>query len=155
MEVNICYRLIRQMINKGTNFCSKFDTVNGMRAEVTTNAMSQIPKGLYATKNYTKDSIIHRLEGVLCLKPTKESIHIGNGLHVIDKFYGKYINHSFEQNTKIELNKIIAIRDINKGEELTFNYNDSELEMACPFEYDDIKVCGKKVEQEKNVLDDK
>lgn len=46
---------------------------------------------------------------------------------------------------KVDGNKLVAIKEIKKSDELTFNYNDSELEMAEPFEDDNILVCGKKL----------
>jgi hypothetical protein len=35
--------------------------------------------------------------------------------------------------------------DIQAGDELVFNYNDSEINMAAPFMVDGIPVCGKGV----------
>ena len=43
---------------------------------------------------------------------------------------------SFQPNTKIDGKNVVALRDINKGEELHFNYNDNETSMTCPFETD-------------------
>ncbi len=42
-----------------------------------------------------------------------------------------FINHSCNPNTFIDLNKkyFIAIKHINKGEEITFNYNTTEYDM--------------------------
>jgi len=105
---------------------------------------ADIPKGLYATRTYAIGDVILKLQGKLVLQPTKESIHIGNEMHVIDK-YGQYINHSFEPNTQIELNNIIAIKEIKQYDEITFNYNESEINMANPFEVDGYEVCGKKI----------
>ena len=135
MEVNICPRLISKMHEQGTKFC---DNIN---ATINTNA---IPKGLYAKKTYKKGEVIHQLEGRLVLRPTRESIHIGNNLHVID-IYGQYINHSFDPNTKLELNKVVAIKDIEIRDEITFNYNESEVNMKCPFLDGDVYVGGKNV----------
>ena len=129
MQVNICYRLIKYNIERGVVYSrSYFD-------------WDSLPKCLYATQDYKLGDIIRVLRGELILKPTRESIHIGNNMHVIDE-YGKYINHSFEPNTRIELNKVIALKDIKKYEEITFNYNESEINMAEPFESDGIRVCG-------------
>ena len=38
---------------------------------------------------------------------------------------------------------IIALHNIEEDEELTFNYNDSEINMSSPFYVDNILVCGK------------
>ena len=83
-------------------------------------------KGLYATKHYTKGSIIHILTGKVYDRPTRETIHIGNNIHVYDE-YGIYINHSFSPSTYIDGINIVAIRDIHAGDEITFNYNISEI----------------------------
>ena len=64
-------------------------------------------------------------------------------MHIIDK-YGQFINHSFDPNVRIELNNIIAIEEIKPFDEITFNYNETEINMSDPFEVDGIKVCGKK-----------
>lgn len=98
-------------------------------------------KGLYATKFYSKSSVVFILEGELINKPTRESIRIGENLHIIDKF-GIYMNHSFEPTCKIESNNVIALKNIEPGEEINFNYNDNEVDMACPFQVDGINVCG-------------
>lgn len=135
MNVNICGRLINKGIECGINYYNKVN--GGIHSWM-------IPKGLYAIKDYKKDDIIHRLSGKIVLNPTKESIHVGNNMHIIDE-YGKYINHSFQPNTRIEANVIIAITDIKVNEEITFNYNESEVNMDYPFEDEGILVCGKKI----------
>lgn len=135
MQINICHRLIKHMIEKGHVFSYSL-TVNQ-----TTIPCNGVPLGVYTTKKYSSGDVITVLSGELRLKPTKSSIHIGNGMHVIDK-YGQYINHSFDPSTRIENNKVIAIKDLDMYEEITFNYNDTEINMAEPFEADGIKVCG-------------
>lgn len=99
--------------------------------------------GVFSTKKYTSGSTLRYLIDNIVSKPTKESIRIGFNKHVIDK-YGSYINHSFTPTTRIENNRLLAIKDIEIGEEITFNYNESEVKMACPFYVDGIEVSGKK-----------
>ena len=101
------------------------------------------PQGLYASIKYYQCDVIHIMEGTLKKTPTKQSIHIGNNMHLIDN-YGKYINHSFNPNIKVVGNKLVALRDIQPFEEIMFNYNESEINMACPFEDEGQQVCGKK-----------
>ena len=100
-----------------------------------------IPKGVYATKSYLSGEVIRHLSGTLLLAPTRESIHIGYNMHVEDEI-GKYINHSFNPNTRIDMNRVIAIKHIRPFEEITFNYNVSETQMSNPFEVDGVVVCG-------------
>lgn len=136
MRVDICHRLIKQMIEKGETFVCD----NGYGYYNVTPRF--IPKGLYSTRTYTTGEIVRKLEGKLVLNPTRESIHIGNGMHIIDN-YGQYINHSFEPNIRIEFNNMVATRNIEQNEELTINYNDTEINMGEPFEVDGIKVSAK------------
>lgn len=131
MQVNICPRLIEKNIKKGVKY---FDSTNVKYSQV-------IPRGVFATQSYQCGAVLRIMTGYLYDAPTKESIHIGNNMHVVD-LLGKYINHSFQPNVKIENNLIIAIKDIDIYDEITFNYNDSEMEMAEPFEDEGIKVCG-------------
>ena len=102
--------------------------------------------GLYATKVYSRGDIIRILEGNIESRPTKYSIHVGDNQHVTDD-YGSYINHSFDPTAYIQGKSVVAKRDIEVNEEITFNYNESELEMALPFEVYGILVCGKRERQ--------
>ena len=89
-------------------------------------------KGLFSTKIFLKDSIIYTLTGEIKCIPDKYTIQIDKEQHIIDKL-GKYINHSFNPNVKIKGRDIIAIKDINPGDEILHNYNDNENIMAKPF----------------------
>ena len=98
--------------------------------------------GLFATKSYPKDSTIFLLRGKIVTEPTRESIRVGENVHVIDP-RGTYMNHSFEPTCKIDEFHVVALRDIQSGDELNFNYNESEVNMKCPFNVDGVQVCGK------------
>jgi hypothetical protein len=88
--------------------------------------------GLYATKKYIQYINIYKLVGEVVNKPTRTSIEIDDNQHIEDK-YGIYMNHSFNPNCKIQDGHIFSIKNINIGDELTFNYNDNETDMAYPF----------------------
>jgi len=98
--------------------------------------------GLYSTKSYLKSEIIYTLNGEIYDKPTKYTIHVGNNIHILD-MYGRYMNHSFVPTTYIDKCNVVAMDNINCGDELTFNYNTSEINMATPFTVGDVLVCGK------------
>lgn len=98
--------------------------------------------GLYATKDYAKGQIIYMLNGPEFDKPTKYTIHIGDNVHILDD-YGKSMNHSFSPSTFIDGKNVTALVNIKVGDELTFNYNASELKMDAPFVVDGVLVCGK------------
>lgn len=99
-------------------------------------------KGLFVTTAHQKGDIIYVLVGSIDNKPTRESIYIGNGEHIYDE-YGIFMNHSFSPNTKIIGRNIVALENINPGDEITFDYNSNEINMAAPFELNGIKVSGK------------
>lgn len=99
-------------------------------------------RGLFALKSYSAGETIFVLNGKILERPTRESIHIGNGMHIDDK-YGKYINHSFLPTVWIDGKNVRALKEINCGDEITFDYNQSEINMACPFVANGIKVIGR------------
>lgn len=99
-------------------------------------------KGLYATKPYLSGELIFILTGPITNNPSRESIHIGNNRHIYDE-NGIFMNHSFSPTTIIENVNVKALIDIKDGDELTFNYNESEIDMAEPFYTDGKLVCGK------------
>ena len=99
-------------------------------------------KGLFATRNFKKGDLIFLLNGEIFDAPTRETIHIGLNKHIYDEF-GIYINHSFTPNICILNINVTAITDIISDEELVFNYNDSEINMAAPFYINNILVNGK------------
>jgi hypothetical protein len=101
-------------------------------------------KGLFSTKKYKQNEVLHILSGDIYDKPLRETIHIGNNKHIYDK-YGIYLNHSCTPNINIVGDKLVAARDIEIDEELFFNYNDTEINMACPFYDNNILICGRQI----------
>jgi hypothetical protein len=101
--------------------------------------------GLHTKHSHKKGDIIFTLSGTINTFPTRESIYIGNGHHIYDN-WGIYMNHSFTPTTSIDGTGVYAIDDIQPGTELSFNYNESELTMAEPFEVNGVIVCGLKKE---------
>lgn len=112
IRVNICSRLIDDMLKNGYQFLTPvFGTIK----------TDSIPLGLYAETPLKQDEIIREMTGELLNTSTPGSIHIGHNMYIMD-ICGKYINHSFRPNVRIEYNKIIALRDIEPWEEITFNH---------------------------------
>lgn len=87
---------------------------------------------LVASKHYDPGDLIFTLSGIILSYPTRTSIEIYPGLHIEDN-NGKYMNHSFEPTCQIDRDRVVAIKHINCGEELTFDYNSNETNLACPF----------------------
>lgn len=97
--------------------------------------------GLYTSVSVQANQKVFTLSGELFNIPTKYTIHVGNNWHIYDK-HGIYMNHSFEPNTKICGFDVVALVDIQPDDELTFNYNDSEVNMADPFMVNSVMVNG-------------
>jgi hypothetical protein len=98
-------------------------------------------KGLFSTEKYKKGDVLYTLSGEVYSEPTRETIHIGDNKHIYDK-YGIYINHSFNPNICIKDQSLVALCDIEIDDELFFNYNDTEINMAKPFYVNCVLVCG-------------
>ena len=89
--------------------------------------------GVFALSSCDAGSVVRKLSGDdIVDNPTRTSIHIGNGRHVEDAI-GIYINHSCTPSCKIVGSSVIAIDKLKKGDEITFNYNESELVVSSPF----------------------
>lgn len=88
---------------------------------------------------YTGSEVINKGEIVLILEgdildyPTRTSIHIGKDQHIEDDI-GKYINHACDPTCRVENSTLVAVKQINHGDSITFDYNDSEVLMSDPFE---------------------
>ena len=89
-------------------------------------------QALFSLKNHHSNDVVFVLNGEIKKTPTKYTIEINKDEHIIDE-WGIYMNHSFNPTTQISGRNVIAIRDINIGDELNFNYNVSETNMATPF----------------------
>jgi SET domain-containing protein len=89
----------------------------------------------------TEDDLLLWLEDDLSSVPTRTSIQIDEHNH-IESFEAGKMNHHCDPNTEIRIELIreeiqawvVAIRDINRWEEITFDYETTESELANPFQ---------------------
>ena len=88
---------------------------------------------------------IFRIEGVETSAPTFASVQVGPDLHIdmdplldltaqMDAYPWRFMNHSCAPNCVIENRAVFAVRMIEAGEELTFDYESNEFDMAEPFQ---------------------
>ena len=100
--------------------------------------------GVYAAESIAAGQIFMRIEGEQRDRPSRFSIQVGWNLHIevngnlnleelMDRFPWRFLNHSCDGNSMVQGNYLVAVRLIRPGEEVTFNYNATEYEMACPF----------------------
>ena len=93
--------------------------------------------GCFATQDFATGEVVLALEGAVSPMPTRESIEIGPGAHIVDP-HGSYVNHSFDPSCEVDQGRrcLVALRPLCKDDEITFDYNKNETSMACPFHTD-------------------
>lgn len=97
---------------------------------------------LIAECRIERDEIACNLDGEIIRYPTRYSIQVGEFEH-LEPFNDqedvrsaiRFLNHSCDPSAYISCKDrtVRALRDIEKGEEITFNYNTTEYEMFRPF----------------------
>jgi len=89
-------------------------------------------QALFANKAFKEGDVIYTLIGEISTVPTKYTIEIDTDLHILDKF-GYYMNHSSSPSTYIHNRQVIALINIYKDDEITFDYNKNETKCISPF----------------------
>ena len=102
-------------------------------------------KGLFARNDILAGSVIFHLKGCVSSRANKYSIQLSSDKH-LDFPPGKkpnddldyawqYLNHSCDPNGYLNAGEYCfrALKNISKGEEITFNYLATEYELASPF----------------------
>ena len=91
--------------------------------------------GIFTTKEIKKGETLFLLEGKVIDHPTRTSVQVSKDKHIENAIAG-CVNHSCTPNAmvqKIEPYSFVSLRNIAKGEEVTFDYNANEDKMSCPF----------------------
>lgn len=94
---------------------------------------------LHALRSLAPGEIVFPLEGHLVTRPTRFTIQIGAHAHLdpISESTSPwgYLNHGCDPNVAVDVTRraIVARRPIAAGEELRFDYNTTEWELAEPF----------------------
>lgn len=89
------------------------------------------------------ETLLH-VDGQVVDRPSRYSIQIGVDEHVdpplvgtleddMDRHVWRFLNHSCEPNATLRGRRLVALRAIARFEEITFDYNTNEFDMACPF----------------------
>ena len=89
-------------------------------------------RATYSRFAFSSGEQIYRIRGEACSQRSRESIQVAPGQHVEDA-YALYLNHSFTPNLRLDGRLFFAARDIEPGEELTFNYLETESRISAPF----------------------
>ena len=110
---------------------------------------------LVATKGFDVEDHILTLEGEIVGSPSRFSVQMGPDQHLevpamaqaeqpLDRYRWRFLNHSCEPNAKFDSRNLIAIRKISVSEQITFDYNTTEYDLASPFEChcESTNCCG-------------
>ena len=89
-------------------------------------------KATYSRFAFSRGEPVYTVRGEPSGTRTRESIEIALNQHVVD-YYAVYLNHSFSPNLCLKGRQFFAVREIEPGEELTFNYLETESAIASPF----------------------
>ena len=96
-------------------------------------------KGLFASQVFEIGEVVCKIEGEKVSEPSRTSVQVGNNKHIDVKEPIMYINHRCNGNIGLKNDTFVAISKIVAGDEITFNYNESEEVLAEPFRCRD---CG-------------
>jgi hypothetical protein len=100
--------------------------------------------GLVALEPLAAGEVLLAIEGLRVVRPTRTSLQVGEADHV-DAPAGLdhatlardhpwvFLNHSCRPNTRIRGLEVVALRRVQPGEAVTFDYETTEYEVACPF----------------------
>ncbi len=99
---------------------------------------------LLAAERIDAGDVILELDGQRVAEPSTYSVQIGAGVHILprahqgdpqsDPCIWRYLNHSCDASARLVGTRLLALRPLGAGDEITFDYNTTEYEMATPFE---------------------
>jgi uncharacterized protein len=89
-------------------------------------------KGVFSTRAFQKGDWVLGVVGPLVKRRSIYTIQISRDLHIVPRSPAKYLNHSCDPNLGVKMNEnglpdFYALRDIQAGEHLTFDYAMTEF----------------------------
>lgn len=100
--------------------------------------------GVFTKKPIKAGETIFIMSGKIISEPTQTSVQIGQHQHIEDPL-AKFLNHHCSASAEVlrESRALVALRDLQAGEEITFNYAKNEDKMAVPFV---CRCCARNIE---------
>ena len=98
--------------------------------------------GVFASKSFRPGDVVLRLDGRLTRHPSRYSIQVSEDEHLEPDDEAsrgasvwRFLNHACTPNLAVDVpNRVLfALRPIEDGDELTFDYDTTEWDMAEPF----------------------
>ena len=87
-----------------------------------------------ATRVFHTGEIVFPVAGESTARPTRYTIQVAADRHVLTTC-ARFVNHNCGPNCRFDDAAMVfrALQTIACGEEITFNYNTTEYDLACPF----------------------
>jgi D-alanine-D-alanine ligase len=109
--------------------------------DVDATSPAEVEQGTYgeflrASRSFRKGESIFFLGDTIQPVASKHSIQLDGKRHVVtENSIWRFTNHSCNPSMRIDtkIPAMVAVRDIEDGQELTFNYNTSEWQISSPF----------------------
>jgi len=99
--------------------------------------LSNRQNALFAKRSFGEGELIVDFSaGTISAEPTYLTVQIGPGKHItLQPEYLQYTNHSCDPNVFFDTAnlRLVALKEIHAGEEMTFFYPSTEWKMARPF----------------------
>lgn len=94
---------------------------------------SKTGPGLFTLMPFNEGGVIAEITGFLVKEPDETTIQLGHYQHLYDPYFAENLNHSCDPNIEINFPILVALRRIEVGEELRFDYEITEQSLVKPF----------------------
>ena len=115
----------------------KYRTISDHNFAVVQQNLSTHQKALFAQQSFQPGEMIAEFSaGTIAAEPTYLTVQVDIGKHItLQPEFLQYINHSCAPNVFFNTStmQLVALREIQEGEEMTFFYPSTEWEMIQPF----------------------
>jgi len=99
---------------------------------------------LVALESFDAGDVVMELSGIISRSATRHTIQVGWSEHLevpagttfeqkLEQYGWQFLNHACHPNTRVSGRQLIALRPIKSFDELSFDYETTEWQMAEPF----------------------
>jgi hypothetical protein len=99
---------------------------------------------LVANRPLMEGELLFTIDGELTATPNRYTVQIDRDTHVdvpgeydfeaiLDRFYWRFMNHSCDPTVCVRGRAVISLKPVSFGQNITFNYNTTEFDMAESF----------------------
>ncbi len=110
------------------------------KAQAVTVARRDGQLAVIATRRVNAGAAVLTIDGPVVAVPTRYTVQVGEREHVDAEARAdgshpiwRFLNHACEPNTRLVGRTLVARSDIEVGDEVTFDYDTTEWDMAAPF----------------------